>query len=145
MKKIIVFAMLLIVSATSFSQSTATSSTAIKTDYLKKSRTQNTAAWFLLSGGLVLVSVSAGISANEIGTDISNIFSGEVRKSTNTVEILGYTGLASILGSIPLFIAAHKNKNKAMSLSFQNETIPQLQKGSFVNHSVPSLTLQIKL
>ena len=145
MKMIIISIIMLTASLVSSSQQTVPSAVLTKQDYLKKSRTQNTTAWFLLSGGFVLLSVSSGISAKEIGTDISNIFSGEVRKSTNTVEILGYTGLASMLGSIPLFIAAHKNKMKAMSLSLKNETVPQLQKGGFVNQSVPSLTLQIKL
>ncbi|MBK7561171.1 MAG: hypothetical protein IPQ06_00180 [Chitinophagaceae bacterium] len=144
MKKIIIISMLLIQSAASFSQP-APETTTIKTDYLKKSRTQNTTAWFLLSGGLVLGSISAAISTNETLTDFSNIFSGEERKSTNTAEILGYTGLATMLGSIPLFIAARKNKKKAMSLSFKNETLPQLHKGSFINQSVPSLTLKISL
>ena len=146
MKKNILISMLLILSAESFSQSAPETPT-IKTDYLKKSRTQQTTAWLLLSGGLVLVSVSAGISANETVTDLANILSlsGEEQKSTNTAEILGFTGLASMLGSIPLFIAARKNKKKAMSLSFKNETLPQLHKGSFINQSVPSLTLKISL
>lgn len=144
MKKIIIIPMLLILSTTSFSQPAPETPT-LKTDFLKKSRTQNTTAWFLLGGGLVLQIVGAGISANETVTDFSNIFSGEERKSTNTVEILGYTSLVSMLGSIPLFIAARKNKKKAMSLSLKNETMPQLHKGNIVNPSVPSLTLKISL
>lgn len=131
MKKIIAFALLLIVSSESFSQQTNSLPALTKQDYLKKSRTQNTTAWFIISGGLVLGTISYGISYKE--------------GRTNTAEILEYTSLATMLGSIPLFIAARKNKKKAMSLSFKNETMPQLQKGSFVNQPVPSITLKISL
>ena len=54
-------------------------------------------------------------------------------------------GAVCIAGSIPFFIASAKNKRRAMSVSFKNETIPQLQKSSFANRSVPSLTLKISL
>jgi hypothetical protein len=48
-----------------------------------------------------------------------------------------------MLGSIPLFLASGRNKRKAMSLSFKNETAPQLLKGSFAYRPIPSVSLKI--
>lgn len=59
--------------------------------------------------------------------------------------VMAGVGVLSMLGSIPLFIASAKNKRRAMSVSFKNEMIPQLQGGSFVNQSAPSLSLKIGL
>jgi hypothetical protein len=50
-----------------------------------------------------------------------------------------------MLASIPLSLAAHRNKKKGMRLSFKNESTPKLQQGSFVNQAVPSLNLKIHL
>ncbi len=55
------------------------------------------------------------------------------------------SGSLAMLGSIPFFIAASKNKKKAMSLSFKNETIPQVYKRSIVSIPVPSLIIKINL
>lgn len=134
MKKIIVFALLLMVSVVSFSQPT-TETPMVKTDYLQKSKNQKTTAWVLLGGGagFILVGVLIGngkeASFDDVGTGV----------------VLGGIGALSMLGSIPLFIASGKNKRKAMSMSFKNEMIPQLQNGSFVNRSIPSLSLKISL
>lgn len=55
MKQIIIFTMLLILSATSFSQQSNPSPTLTKQDYLQKSKHQNTAAWLLLIGGTIMI------------------------------------------------------------------------------------------
>lgn len=134
MKKIIFFFMLLITSATSFSQPTTETPT-VKVDYLQKSKNQKTTAWVLLGGGagFILVGTLIGngkeASFDDVGTGV----------------VLGGIGALSMLGSIPLFIASGKNKRKAGSISFKNEMIPRLQSGSFVNHSVPSVNLKISL
>ena len=85
--------------------------------------------------------------ANDINKAAENDpFGGIVAVYTSTS---GYwiiaTGLVAAAGSIPLFIAAARNKRKAMSMSLKNETVPLLQAGSFVNHFVPSLSLKINL
>jgi hypothetical protein len=145
MKKIIIFTMLLIISVASFSQQTTATPPAVKTDYLKKSKNQKTAAWILMGGGSVLAAVGFVVILNEAVTEIGNIFETTPQKTSNTGEILFYPGIAAMAGSIPLFIASHRNKKKGLSLSFKNETAPLLQKNSFVNHFVPSLTLKISL
>lgn len=134
MKKIILFTMLLTMSATSFSQPTTETAT-VKTNYLQKSKNQKTTAWVLLGGGAALILVG-----DLIGNNKESSFS-----DAGTGVVIAGVGALSMLGSIPLFIASGKNKRKAMSMSFKNEMIPQLQTGSFVNRAVPSLSLKISL
>jgi ABC-type siderophore export system fused ATPase/permease subunit len=131
-----IFSLLLTLSVSSFSQDVNTSQPVTSTDFLQKSKDQNTAAWVLLGLGsvtFIIITASTTNSNNTLGYSLNVLFIGG--------------GVASLLvyGSIPLFFAAHKNKKKAMSLSFKNETAPQIQKSSFVYKSVPSLTLKINL
>jgi len=133
MKKIILFALLLIFSITSFSQQTTTATTSAKTDYLKKGKNQNTAAWILLSGGFAFASTGIILGINGSAEELVGAFTGE---QSNKLEIgagFFFTGLASMLGSIPLFIASSRNKRKAsaVSTSFKIET------GSFVGQAAP--------
>jgi len=147
MKKIILFAMLLIMSTMSFSQQTNSHPVLNKQDYLQKSKNQKTAAWVLVGGGAALMVTGVVVWVNDINrTAETDPFGAIVEAYTSTS---GYwviaAGLVAAAGSIPLFIASAKNKRKAMSMSFKNETVPQLQNGSFVNRSVPSLSLKISL
>jgi len=59
--------------------------------------------------------------------------------------VLGYSGLVLAAASIPLFIAASKNKKKAMSMSFKNQMVPQFQGTGFIYKPIPSLSLTIKI
>jgi hypothetical protein len=61
------------------------------------------------------------------------------------IEVAFVIGHLSILTSILFYIAAHGNKKKGMNLSFKIESVPQLQKSSFVYKSLPSLSLKITL
>lgn len=126
MRKIIFFTLLLIVSVLSFSQQTTTASPPVKTDYLKKSKNQNTAAWILLGGGFALTSTGIILGVNGAAEEIAGIFTGEKSNKLEVGAIFFYTGLASMLGSIPLFIASTRNKRKAtaVSASFKIETGP---------------------
>ena len=65
--------------------------------------------------------------------------------SSSLIDVLGYGGLVIVATSIPLFIASSKNKKKAMSMSFKNESAPRLVKSNLVYLSVPSLNLKISL
>jgi hypothetical protein len=135
MNKIIVFALLLIVSVESFSQPATNPAPTVKTDYLKKSSNQKLAAWVLFGAGAAVLLITA---LSNVGIDF-----GGPKKSFPTAPVgIGAVCMAS---SIPFFIASAKNKRKAMSMSFKNEMIPQLQNGRFVNCTVPSLTLKISL
>ena len=141
MKKALLFAILLVISAASFSQQIKSTPTLTKQDYLKKSKTQKTFAWILVGTGVgfvVAAVASTGVDdvANSIGGDNSGVNRGV------TLFIIG--GITT-LSSIPLFLASHRNKKRGMSLSFKNEMAPQIHKGSFAYRSVPSLTLKIGL
>ena len=138
MKKIIVFTMLLIISVTSFSQQTKPAPALTKQDYQNKSEGQNSAAWVLLSVG------TAVLAGTMISEATSVCFGGGCPKKSFPVVLVGLGGTA-VVSSIPFFIASSRNKKKAMSLSFKNETTPQLQKDGFTNRPVPSLTLKINL
>jgi len=136
MKKIILFTLLLILSAASFSQQTNPSPTLTRQDYLKKSNNQKFVAWTLLGGGAIALAL-AGMDADVC------VGPGCTRNSFPAAAV--GIGAVCIAGSIPFFIASAKNKRRAISLSFKNETIQYLQKSSFVNRSVPSLSLKINL
>jgi hypothetical protein len=139
MKKIIVFALLLITANASFSQQNNPSQALSKQDYLLKSKHQKTTAWILLSGGLL----STGLGSLRL--EPHDDWGGGNNKPTTASTIFLVTGLAAIGTSIPLFISAAINKKKAISVSFKNEISPQVYKNSFVYKPVPSLTLKISL
>ena len=139
MKKIILFSLLLTMSAASFSQQTTTNTALTKTDYLQKSKHQKTAAWVLLGGGSALIITGVLISGGGSG-DVSFGAAG-------TGVILGGVGVLSALGSIPLFIASARNKRKGMNATafFKMETAPVIRQGSFVQNSFPALSVKIGL
>jgi hypothetical protein len=149
MKKIIVFTLLLTVSINSFSQQTKPSLNLTKQSYLKKSKKQRTAAWIMLGGGFTLAVTGFTVSVvNGLGDAFASSVTDDNSSSGSSIDagsVVFTTGAVAMLGSIPFFITAHKNKKKAMSLSIKNETTPQLLKQGFVHRSVPSLTLKISL
>jgi hypothetical protein len=135
MKKIILCTMLMAMAATTFCQETNPTKPVTRADYLQKSKNQKTAAWILLGGGVALIG--------------SGFLIGDRKEASfddaGTGVVMGGIGLLATIGSIPLFIASSKKKKKAMSLSFKNETIPQIYKSNFVYHYIPSLTLKAEL
>lgn len=132
MKKIISLSLLLIISATSFSQPTKISPPFTKQDYLRKSQHQNKIGWTLVLGG----AGTAGLLS--VGVWV-------ITKSFGAGAVTMAAGLLAIPASIPFFIAAGRNKKKGMSLSIRNETAPRLQNSSFIYRAVPSVTLKIHL
>lgn len=135
MKKIVAFALLLMISVTSFSQQVTNPAPAVKADYLKKSSSQKFTAWVLFGGGAAVLVITA---LSNLGID----FTGPKKKFP--VVPVGI-GAVCMVGSIPFFIASAKNKRKALSMSFKNEMIPQRQNDGLVNRLVPSLSLKIGL
>lgn len=135
MKKIIIFTMLLILSATSFSQQTTPSQPLTRADYLHKSKSQKTTAWILLGGGSALA-ITGLLLNNQASFD-----------NAGTTAIVGGVGVLSMIGSIPLFIASGKNKRKAMTTTafFKMETAPVFKAYSMVHTSYPALSVKINL
>jgi hypothetical protein len=153
MKKIILYALPLVFSVRAFCQSTPNDLQAVKTDYLKKSKNQKTGAWVLFGGGVALTTTSILMAAPKAAEDFSyavvGVFSSEpIPENNYTAEnILLITGTASMLASIPFFIASKKNKRNAMAMSanIKMENARMLQYQSFVQTSYPAIVLKIKL
>jgi hypothetical protein len=139
MKIIISFTLLIVFSISSFCQSTPNDLPTVKTDYLKKSKNQKIAAWVLLGGGIILETTTWIIAIQDVeyGSDVSR----------TTLLVMGFTGGAAILGSIPLFIASGKNKKKAMNMSanIKMEKVTINERQSFVQSSYPAIAFKINL
>lgn len=131
MKKLLITALLVVLSSSIFSQQTLT-----KQDYLHKSKKQKTTAWVLLGGG-VTVGLIGLTKINLAGSD------GDINNGPGTA--LFVTGTVAALSSIPFFSASKRNKRKAMNMSFKNQMVPKLQNSGFVYRSVPSLNLKFSL
>jgi hypothetical protein len=141
MKQVIVLLLLLVISATTFSQQTDPPPSLTKQDYLKKSKSQNTAGWILAGAGTSLVVVAfATTNLSDIGDAINGDNSG-----LNTGTALFVTGGIVAISSIPLFIIAAKNKRKAMSLSLKNEPVSAPFRIDIINSTIPSFTLKLSL
>lgn len=119
----------LLCSVTVFSQQPS-----VNTDYLKKSKRQKTAAFILLGGGLLSTAIGSVQFNNGDGTE------GNSRNTIFTV-----TGIIAIGSSIPLFIAAGKNKKRAASVGFRMEKLRSMQQQNFVYHSYPALSIKIAI
>ena len=130
--------MLIATTACGCSQHNTNTKPAVNIDYVQKSKNQKIAGWILFGGGMILT--AAGISKA-----ISDNLLGEPLYETNTGEVLMLVGSASMLASIPLFIACSRNRRKAISLSFKNEYSQQIQKGIVAYKIVPSLSMKIEL
>ena len=146
MRKPVFFILLLIISVISFSQQTITATPPVKTDYLKKSKNQNTAAWILLGGGFAFATTGIIVGVNGTTREIVGAFTGE---KSNQFEIgagFFYAGLATMAGSIPLFIASSRNKRKAsaVSTSFKIETGTFVQQTALIRSRFPAIAIKIK-
>ncbi|MBI5858927.1 MAG: hypothetical protein HZB42_14945 [Sphingobacteriales bacterium] len=128
MKKTLIISVLIAITSNSFSQQTNNGTAMTKQDYLQKSKNQKMAAFIMLGAGITCFAIAV---PGNVSLDI--------------VPTLVIGGGVLVIGSIPLFIASGKNKRKAISLSFKNEMIYQLEDGGFVNTPVPSLTLKVSL
>ncbi|MGN6164881.1 MAG: hypothetical protein ACTHOF_10105 [Flavisolibacter sp.] len=134
MRKYFTCTMLLLMAATSFCQQTDSSQSLTQKSYLQKSKSQKTAAWVLLGGGFAL---AVGAAALDASSDWS--------KSETPYLVAIFVGGASMLGSIPVFIASGRNKRKAMNAS----TYLQIRQNPFPTntgltlHATPTLSLQL--
>jgi hypothetical protein len=139
MKKLFVLC-LLALSLTSIAQNTTTEIPAVKTDYLKISRGQKTAAWLMLGGGAIISTAGMLIALN----NIFYAFNDEGEKGGyGTGTFMFYLGGASMIGSIPLFIAAAKNKGRSMSAGIKIESYKSFQQQSILTGSYPAISVKL--
>ena len=136
MKKIILCSLLLFNTAASFSQQTQ-SQPLTRDDYLKKSKGQKTGAWLLAAGGGAII----------IGSLISTagVYINEPRPAFPKVPVA--IGAACVVGSVPLFIAASKNKKRAQAATAWLKMERAIKPAKFVwsVHSYPALALKMNL
>ena len=143
MRKVFLISFSLLIVFGAFAQITKSNTTIhvlTKEDYLKKSKTQKTVGWVLLSGGTGLVIIGGAISSNQVEDDPI----GEAI-TVNAGDVIAGIGALAMLSSIPFFVAASNNKLKGVSLSLKNEMTPKIQNSSLVYQPLPSLTLKIQL
>ena len=151
MKKAIFLFVYLAAMFCSFAQETPSGDTnplVTKEDFLKKSKGQRTGAIVLISAGGAMAIAGFGVALNDFSNDLGNIFSTTEHTSGNNstlATVLIIAGVGAMLGSIGLFVSAHKYKRKALSLSLKNEMAPQLQRSMVFCQPVPSLSLKISL
>lgn len=133
MKNCIVLILLLIISIGSFSQETIKKSEAYKTELIKRSNHQRTAARILLFGGV----------ASWIGCFIivPKIEWGPAGGAAPFYILFGI-GLVSMPVSIPFFLESSRNKKKALSFSVKNESALFFTRNSLITKSIPSLALK---
>ncbi len=137
----------LVLNSGSFCQQIKPAQKITKEDYLKKSKSQQTAAWIVFGSGFVSASVGIAIGLHKATEALVGLLYLQQPKSSNDGEVLFYSGLAAMAGSIPLFIASSKNKKKAnaVSASFKMETRSTVQQSAIVRSSFPSLSLNFSL
>jgi len=123
-----------------YSQQAAVPGAMATSSYLVKSRHHKTAAWVCLGGGAALTTVAAAL----VGEDL-NQWDNKKHGNGPAEIVCSVTGGLAMLGSIPLFISAAKNRHRAMTVSFKNEFGAKLQQGTVMTIPLASLSLAIRL
>jgi hypothetical protein len=112
----------------------------LRDEYLQKSRNQKTAAWILLGGGALATTAGMINFSNEFDIWSSNSGAGGA--------IVATIGVGAMVGSIPLFMASSRNRNKAMMMNagikIENGAILQQQGLTRVNFPAVSLGIRLK-
>jgi hypothetical protein len=140
MKKTILLVTLALASISSMAQNTVNTATDLKTDYLQKSKNQKTAAWILVGTGTVALVSGFIVQANHAEDNTVGLFTGS---QNNSGVIIALVGAGMAVGSIPLFLAAKKNKVMA-SLAFKTQSTVLFLPGK-VNNRIPGLSLTMPL
>ena len=147
MKKQIVIILLLAISASIFGQKDSIPQTFTSTDYLKKSKKQNTTGWILLGSGFAVAAAGVIVGITGTAEEFAGIFTGDKSNTLEAGAVMSYIGTAAMLGSIPFFIASAKNKRKAREVAFslKLETRSMVQKSSIIQSGYPALTVKLRL
>ena len=147
MKKIIFLVFAFCLSASSFSQQTTRPQPQTKEYYFKRCDNQKTAAWVLLGGGATLSTVGLLIGVDRMIDEIGANFNGSHDGGFTTGAVLFYTGIASMLGSVPLFIASSRNRRNALAVTavIKMEDRSLVQQGSIIKTAYPALGIRIRI
>ena len=114
----------------------------LKTDYLKKSRTQKTLAWILTGVGVGIVTIGL------LTQDYVDAFTGLAGEKNKTSPATYAVGGACIAGGIVLFAASSRNKRRAADAALifriENATV-MLPCRQVVKSYYPAAGIQITL
>ena len=130
MRKFATIILLLSLSITSFSQTDSSKQVMTRQDYLARSRGQKIAGFVLLGVGATCAAIAApgNVSFETLGTLVT-------------------VGGIAALASIPLFIAAGRNKRKARNASagIDLQKMLLIQPNSYAFHYYPAVKLRFRL
>jgi len=102
----------------------------------------------LLGGGAALAVVGTAIGSSSWDDEIASIVGeGENDNSYMAGGIMMVTGLAAMVGSVPLFLASARNKKKAhaASASIKLETMPVVYRQGISKLPYPAACIRINL
>lgn len=149
MRKAIMLLLLVLFAADLFGQQTTPPSNMTKADYLARAKNKKTAGWVLVSGGFIVTTVGLAVGVNEAGEDLAYAFTLQERPDNRSGGVLLAIGGATMLSSIPFFVAATRNKNLAaeapVSMGLKMEVQPVNRQGMLVKTSYPAVSLRITL
>ena len=116
--------------------------------YMQKSKKQKTAAQIMLYGGGVFVLTAVLIGTKETDDAVIQLFGGDATSNFTAADIFFWTGLVSMAGSIPLFIASSKNRRNAhtatrVSINFKRNY--RMESFAFKSSGYTALTFKISL
>ena len=131
MKKVIGFIMLLFIATASFSQA-QTAPALTKEYYLRKAKIQKIVAISLVSPGATCIVLAV----------LNDALAQDTGNGKPDASWLYYVGGGMTLASVPLFIASHKNKVKALSLAVKQQPV-NMPYGNHLIHVQPTISLQI--
>ena len=136
MKKIMFSLTLLLFVIKLFGQTEA-GRTVSKDYYLKKSKHQKTVGWVMLGGGVAMTTIGLVMTSHVVKSSYDPF------EGTGPL-IVAMVGIASALGSIPLFISSAKNKGRASTLSFGTPRLLLPQQNTLAWKVQPTLRLKIE-
>jgi hypothetical protein len=114
------------------------------TELFSKAKKQKTAAWICVGAGATIAIIGVIIGTRKAEDDLVSVLSFEPTQHDYTsANVLLVVGGTTALASIPLFIAAGRNNQKARLMITNQKTSFGVPKGS--SKSITGLTLAVSL
>lgn len=122
-----------------------------RNDLFQKGKRQTTIAWVMVSGGgvLTMFSLAKAVAAGTLAVATGGLLQSDKGYGGGGILI----GLGAMVGSIPLFVAGSKNKNKALMMDigiippplWHESGIPGWSKRSSMESSIiPGVTISYR-
>ena|SRR5690606_8377418 len=105
-----------------------------------KAKKQKSTGWILLGGGAGVTLIGAAIGVANVWDEILL----EERGAVDAASVMVITGLVSMAGSIPFYIASGKNRKKAAALVFiKMENSSYISQYTKTDINYPAITLSV--